>query len=250
MAETRGFSDEEVREILTAAAERQAAADKALVASRPGMSLAELEQIAAEAGIDPAHVRAVALRRGDEPTTPTVGRNASGEYGIQASRHLPAPVSPETWGRIVSELRSAFGAIGVPSEFGETREWVSAAGSEEGLGSVQVTLEREGEGTRLKLWQSGKQYRSLAYVPTVVFAVAAVAFTLLAVLSPGAFDKGPYALPLLFGGFTAASAIGGPVGLQIWKRNQSKRFQTTMDRIELIVRDGADEERRLGSGEA
>ncbi len=63
------FSDDEVREIFAAAAERQSEAEDATSISHGGHSLAELKRIGAEAGLDPTHVEAAAralVRRSEQ----------------------------------------------------------------------------------------------------------------------------------------------------------------------------------------
>jgi hypothetical protein len=71
------FDDDQIRRILTRAAERQEQADRALPAAEdgsrsgdhPGLTLAELQSVAEEVGIAPAHVQAAARDVQARPTT-------------------------------------------------------------------------------------------------------------------------------------------------------------------------------------
>ena len=231
----RTFSDDEVRDILERAADRQAAADKALVRTRPGMSLAELEQIASEAGISPEHVRAVALQGLDRhhvrSAVPVLTRNAAGEVGLLGERTFPGRVSDEAWGRIVQDLRSTFNVVGQATEFGQTREWLSVSATG-GMEPVTVRMEREGEDTRLSMFRGTKQRKGLAYGIPVMFAGAAVVFTILFLLTGEADTWG---LPAFLGILGGLGGIVGPVSLRLWTASQTKKFQEVMDRAQLLA---------------
>jgi len=56
MSTSRRYTDDEVHAIFERAAARQEEATHAEEASRAGLSLEELKEIGAEAGIDPAHI--------------------------------------------------------------------------------------------------------------------------------------------------------------------------------------------------
>lgn len=232
MAEDRTYSDEEVKEILTAAADRQANAESAMIASRPGMSLVEIEQIAQEAGIDPAHVRAAVLKRKGRRGTAVQTRGPKGHPVLEAFRHLPTEVTDETWGRIVTELRSSFGVMGAASDYGETREWVSADGATT-TDAIQVTLEREGEGSRVRMRRGSKSARELATVlPATLFMVAFVIGLLMVLTGPG---DAPWGLPVAIAAAGVAGAAVGRPALKSWEGKKALQFDETLDRIELIA---------------
>lgn len=132
MAE-RTYHEHEIAALLERAAERQAVAARRT--QRPGLTLAELEQVAAEAGIDPAHLRAAAAEL-DDPGRPLVGRrsgtSATHNY---VERWVPGELTPEAWEDVVAELRhrydsalgSSFGMSGyglsTTEQIGRTVEW-------------------------------------------------------------------------------------------------------------------------------
>jgi len=142
------YSQCEAAAILERAARRQGTEEPEVTV---GLTLLELESVAAAAGIDPAHVRAAAA-----DVMPGLTGRGKTVIGLQADATrtsiLAGPVSDEAWGTIVALLRSQFGATGVTSDVGAVRAWASAASEQEV--PVRVSLEPEGAGSRLTITQS------------------------------------------------------------------------------------------------
>lgn len=119
----RSFTDEEVRAIFAAAADRQAEADHADASAPAAPDLEELKRIGAEAGIAPEHVeaaaRALVVRKGAGVPS------REDELGmVTVRRWLPGPVDDVAWERMVVVLRDTFDGAGSASRFGEALEWV------------------------------------------------------------------------------------------------------------------------------
>ena len=122
---SRKFNDEEVALIIKRAAELQQTEQ---IAQDPGsaLSLADVEAIAKEAGIDPALVRRAANTL-DQPSTektrpsPWVGAPTRLVY----ERVVDGEVTPDAYEPIVNEIRRTFGDNGVPSVLGRTLAWTS-----------------------------------------------------------------------------------------------------------------------------
>jgi len=123
-AGSRGFSEEEVALIIKRAAELQQTEQ---VEQEPGtaMTLAEVEQIASEAGIDPRLIRRAAqtLDRPAASNRPSPWLGAPTR--IVFERVVDGEISPEAHESIVNELRRTFGDNGVPSVLGRTLAWTS-----------------------------------------------------------------------------------------------------------------------------
>jgi hypothetical protein len=85
---SRRFSEKEVAHIIKRASELQQ--EEAPAESSSGMSLAELEQVAREAGLDPALVRRAATdldtRVSDRPASRFIGAPTTLQMGIIRSR--------------------------------------------------------------------------------------------------------------------------------------------------------------------
>ncbi len=130
MAE-RTFSEAEIRALIERASQLQASQDQ-----RPdfGLTIAELEQVAADSGIEPSFLRA-AVR---EAETGVGLRDVHGhtDTHVFVERVVPGTLTDEEWHDVVMRLRSefssdtaaAFGGSaiqtqGVTEQLGSTREW-------------------------------------------------------------------------------------------------------------------------------
>ena len=144
MRDDRRFDDDEIAEIL-----RRAASDHERE-RRPetlaaGLTLAELKEIGREVGIDPARVedaaRAVTLQAvaSSEPVPRLMGT----PVGVSRSVPMPRAATDAEWERIVALVRSTFGAAGRVEVMGSLRSWRN--------GNLQVHLEPDGEGHRLRM---------------------------------------------------------------------------------------------------
>ncbi len=145
----RRYSEQEVSLILRRAAELQA--DQPGAAS--GTSLAELEEIAREAGLDPALVR----RAATDLATASPGAAASRFLGAARRLHVERVVDGELSGddleALVDEVRRTFGEPGIVSALGRTVTWTPTPaqyGSKSAGRRVFVTLTRRGGQTTLR----------------------------------------------------------------------------------------------------
>ena len=122
----RTFSEEEVALIIKRAAELQQTEE---VQKDPGtaLTLAEVEQIAREAGIDPLLIRRAAhgLDRPAEKNRPSPFVGAPTR--IVYERVVDGEISVDEFEPLVNELRRTFGDNGVPSVLGKTLAWTSTS---------------------------------------------------------------------------------------------------------------------------
>jgi hypothetical protein len=115
--EPERFDDEEVGLILRRAAEVQAGRS---------MTLAELEGVAAEAGIDAALVRrAAAELRTKNDTPPVTSPGVFGPTALVYERRLPGNIGPEAWEDILSEIRRRSKIDGMVEPIGKELVWSS-----------------------------------------------------------------------------------------------------------------------------
>lgn len=116
----RLFGEKDVSRILRRAAELQ---EKSAPDVTAGLTIEELQQIAAEAGIAPEHVAAAVADldadAGDDDRFQFWGAPASVEF----ERVVPGEVTEETWDLVVSEMHRAVGAAGNVTRVGRTYEW-------------------------------------------------------------------------------------------------------------------------------
>jgi len=225
----RTYSQQEIARILDGAAKRQAASP---TPDRDGLTLEELEQVAAASGIAPEHVAAAAAALGGTPVAR--GRFLGMPVEVEGSRLIPGPVSDETWSKMVAELRRAFGGPGVVSGDGRMRTWSTASGRRSS--SVVVTVEPEGGRTRISLGQSTRDRVTRMSVPNAFFAAFALVFLVLGLV---AGDPGLFPSALFFGTLAALFHGGLQVGTRAWARRRTREFDAVADRLELIARSSA-----------
>ncbi|MHB1225560.1 MAG: hypothetical protein ACYC2G_16150 [Gemmatimonadaceae bacterium] len=124
------------------------------------MSLAELEQVAREAGLDPALVRRAA-REIDEPAPPPPSRLAGAPMRIVLERTFEGELPADDHEPLVAEIRRSIGEPGLVSVLGRTMSW---SASETGSGmhggrrrSLTVTVTPRNGCTTLRIEESFTQ---------------------------------------------------------------------------------------------
>ncbi len=129
----RHFSDEEVARILRTAADLQ---ERSAAPGQGGrLTLEDLRQIAAEAGIDPRYVDMAAT----DSQTPAVRESstlAGGDYSWSVHRTVYGEVAEEDRDRVVRAIRSVIRAKGELEDMYGRMEW----SYNDGLGPIMVGL--------------------------------------------------------------------------------------------------------------
>ena len=145
----RRYGDREVARILERATELQRAEPG--VGDPEGLTLAELTEIAREAGIDPAILRRaaaeVAIRRG--PATWQT-RLAGAPWVIRLEQELPGELAPERFDAIVPLIQQATDGQGTASAVGRTLTWSSQADNNSTQQQVLIT---SADGRTLIRWE-------------------------------------------------------------------------------------------------
>lgn len=121
-APERRYGDREVRLILKAAVDlqRRAAED---VSSTGGMSLSELEQVAGEAGIDPALIRRAAAELDMPAPVDRPNRFLGSPTEVIVERTIDIPLDPENFDRMLDVVRATTRAVGEVSTVGRQFGW-------------------------------------------------------------------------------------------------------------------------------
>lgn len=121
----RRYTEREVALVIKRAAELQSRAAEQGASESEGLSLAELEQVAREAGIDPALIREAAenldTRHNADPPSPFLGAPSV----ISIERTIRGEVSADEYEAIVQELRRTFNDNGIVSTLGRSLAWSS-----------------------------------------------------------------------------------------------------------------------------
>jgi hypothetical protein len=137
----RRFNEAEVAAILEKAAEAQHTGPRQLP-SGEGMTLAELQAIGSEVGIDPRLVAQAAT------ALDKVGRSTSRKFlglpiGVGRTIDLGRKLSDDEWERLVVDLRETFDARGTIRNEGSFRQWTN--------GNLQALVEPTPTGHRVRL---------------------------------------------------------------------------------------------------
>lgn len=223
----RRFTEEEAQKIFARVAERQ----RAGLGADAGLSLAELTEAARAAGLDPSLVAAAAAELDAAPDERTL---FGAPVEVARSRVVPGPLGDDAWGRMVAAARREFGDTGMAGQVGRLREWTVISGGPKNGVVTRLTAEPTAEGTRLTLTKSVREVVKGLTIATVILGSMAVLFSVLFVAGVDPELWVPALFMAVLGvGFGTASQVG----TRVWHRQAAGRFETVLDRMELIARD-------------
>jgi len=209
----RRYSDEDVHRILSNAVDVDAA-----VSAGRGMTLAEIQSIAAEAGLSPAAVAAAAEALDRTPSVPATPRMMGLPVGVAQSVTIPGTIDDAGWRRLVVFLRDTFEAQGREEEGGGRREWRN--------GNLRISLEEAGGATIVHMRTRKDSARSLVQTGGFVVLGSAVMEAATAfVHAPPNTLAGVLAMAL--GGVTMAAV--GLLQLPPWSAARRKQFEAVAD---------------------
>lgn len=222
----RRFDDDEVARIFARATEVQRDKSHALT-RQEGMTLAELQSIAKEAGIDPALV-AQAAREVDLPPPPKVPTVIGIPIGVAQTVELGRRLDDDEWERIVVRCRDLFNARGKLESHGSFRSWSN--------GNLQILLEPGASGHRLRMRTFRGESRGLvAAGASMILAASAISIAGSITSTMSVVEILASSLPILLGG--AGMTIAGLVRLPSWRRERAGQFQQLADEL-LTIADG------------
>jgi hypothetical protein len=212
----RRYSDDEVRRIISLAAEAERAA--ATPADR-AWTLHEVEQIGAEAGLAPQAVAAAALALEQQPADARDGRYLGLPVAVSRAVPLERGLSDDDWERLVAQLRDTFAAEGRTRVSGARREWR--------VGNLRVTHEPAGSGALLRLRTRKGDARMTLGVGVgllVLAATLALLATLRAAGEPGD-DARRFAAAWMVGAWGLLLLLVGALRLPAWARQRARQFE-------------------------
>ena len=209
----RRYSEREIRAVFERAAREQEAARADRV--QDGLTLAEMQEVAASAGIAPEFVEQAArsVSLGD----PEEGLQRLGPIprGVSRTQILPAPPTAALWEDLVGDCQELFEARGSVRQTGRVREWRN--------GNLRATLEPLGDGSRLRL-QTRRDGVTAQLFGLGLVLIAAIALT---VGAGGLSNAG------LWAGLLVIAGLGG-AGLwasqHAWATTRASQFQALAER--------------------
>jgi hypothetical protein len=214
MAERR-YSDEQAREIF-----ERAASDERLTpprASERGFTLAELQSIGGEAGLEPERIAEAAASLSAQGG-PLPRRTAWG-LPVAVGRLVDLPRAPtdREWGMMVGELRATFGATGRASSQGNLREWSN--------GNLVVAIEPTESGYRLRSQTLKGSAMPLNFVGVGILAVGVFG------LANGATDLNTFIMSAVGVG----ALIANYVRLPRWADTRERQMEYIAGRFGAIL---------------
>ena len=213
------FNEDEAAAIFARAAEVEAARGQP-VSTTGGMTLAELQEIGREAGLEPEAVAQAAesLRRPQMRTSAPPASFLRIPVGVARTVPLERPLSDEEWGELVAELRTTFNAGGNIRSDGKFREWRN--------GNLRVHVGPVLGGYQVDMRTSKSSARSLMTTGSIMAGISAVLLGASA-LTVGAVGDG---IPALL---TVGATLFGAGALQIplWARRRREQFDRIAERL-------------------
>jgi hypothetical protein len=219
MIDDRRYQDDEVSAIFEAASKPVAPRED--TAPPTGLTLAELQAIGREVGIDPDRIaQAAALldrRRPPLPRRTDLGMPVSASHIVE----IPRPLTDLEWSLVVADLRETFRAWGREVSQGETRQWWN--------NNLHAVVEPTPTGYRLRLGTvkgDGLAMNRMGAFGITMCLVVAVALR-----------GDPAAIPgvLALGSMGAGAFLFNAVRLPRWARLRERQMQEVAERTLALV---------------
>lgn len=229
MTGERRYGEEEVKEIFEAAAQRGEVAPAALTRER-GLSLAELQEIGREVGLEPSRVAEAAAaldgHRGD------VLRRTFWGMPVSVGRVVELPRAPteREWETLVGELRQTFGARGKVASHGELREWSN--------GNLHACVEPTQGGYRLRLGTLKGNAGTLNILGITGILVSLIGLASLA--TSGRLAES-FVAPLVIGWLGVGALATNWIGLPRWAAERERQMEHIASRAPTLIAGGMDE---------
>lgn len=229
----RLYDEKEVTRLLKRATELQRE-EPARAAGGAGLSLDELADIAAEAGIDPRHLRRAALELEGGGGDATLGSRLAGEATtLDGEIVVPGELPDFGFERVVSVIQRVSREHGQPSLLGRSLTWQGETASK--TRSLQVVVSvRRGE-THIRVQERLQQLAG------AVFGVSMGAFGTTLGMALGL----PVALEVLGSGLLAfgfpmgAMALSYIAARDIYRRTVRKRRNVLAEMLDALAREVA-----------
>lgn len=208
------YDEAAINEIFRQAAEAQKDAQERTGPAN-GLTLDELQEIGAAAGLSPEFVARAAANMAVEIEEPALPTFLGLEIGVRRSVALPGPMSDEDWVSLVADLRQTFHARGKIQEAGELREWYN--------GNLFAHVQPDGGGYRLSMGSTKASARDLMMTGMGLVVGSVFAVAMLTLFSTGAWRGIFPFLMMMAGGLFMGSY--GYLQLPGWRRRREAQME-------------------------
>jgi hypothetical protein len=225
---TRRYDDDEVAEILALAT--RDASSPAAGPSTPsdGLTLEELQAIAADVGIAPTRIADAARALERRATAPAPRMLLGAPRSVARIVPLDRALDDAEWERLVAELRATFGAVGDVTTHGTLRSWSN--------GNLQAHVEPDGDGWRLRMQTFKGEAGTLASMGGG-FALIGVLIFIMALLDGSAAREMLVSLVFMAVGLGQLGYLR--LSLPGWADERASQMELIADRVAGLLEPGA-----------
>ncbi len=204
-----------------------------VASSKSGFTVAEIESIAREAGLDSSGIAAAAARVAMDRS-----RGLFGSADILVLRNrVPGVVSSGDYGRLADTIGDAAGDPGIRNAAFGGLDWESSPG----MSRMRVTVTPESDSTSIRVHTDASALKGLCYVASTAGALALGGIT-------GAITE-PAAVLTGVGIMVGAASVGMATGWTVW-RVQARRLKERSAAVFAAVSGRAAELARQPDGNA
>ncbi len=201
---------------------------------KSGLTVAEIESIAREAGLDVSGIAAAAARVAMDRSRGVLG---SADILVLRNR-VPGVVSPSDYGRLADTIGDAAADPGTRNAAFGGLEWESSPGT---MARMRVTVTPEVDSTTIRVHTDASALKGLCYVASTAGALALGGIT-------GAITE-PAAVLTGVGIMVGAASAGVATGWTAW-RVQARRLKERSAAVFAAVSDRAAELARKADGDS
>lgn len=218
----RRYDEAEVRRIMELATTQPEAGRRAAVAH--GLTLAEVQSIGSEIGVDGAAIERAAAALDTVPPSPP-RRSLGMPIEVNHQALLPRAPTDAEWARIVSDLRATFRAQGAVTTGAGVWEWRN--------GNLFACIEPSPGGHRMRFGTLKGDANALnALGATGLVAGATVFASMLAAGEP----QGALIVPMIFGASGTAAFLANLLRLPRWADQRERQMAQVAARAEALLR--------------
>jgi hypothetical protein len=216
----RLYRDDEVRTIFKLATTQKAADVPS--SSIDGLTLAEIQSIGREAGLEPDAVALAAIALDAPPVKPPRTSLAM-PIEVRHTVALPRAMSDQEWEHLIVELRSTFRARGKITTHGSLREWSN--------GNLHAAVEPTETGSRLTIGtiKGDASGVNALGVMSAVGAGITLGFALVAETVT------PFLTPLILATTSSGVFLTNWVRLTRWRQERAQQMDHIASRIRTIM---------------
>lgn len=223
MTKQRRYRDEEVRDIFELAA-RRGTGELPVPAEADGLTLADLQDIGREVGLEPTAVARAAAALEARTTRSPQHTSLGMPVGVGRIVALPRTLTDSEWEHLVAELRTTFGARGRVSSQGGLREWVN--------GNLHACIEPSEAGYRLRLGTVKGDAAALNALGATGVVTGAIAFG--ALLMSGGLQEAVF-VPWMISASGVAAVLANVLRLPRWAKQREEQMNHVAAKVGTIM---------------